>query len=134
VNEHFEIDGVTMAYVARRYPDEGVSGRAMDRLRAQTSTADGVSAMRVTRPSGEYLIVVVCLEDDQLRRLCQRVALGGDAVTLSVEEEQSIGRRVLEVVGGTLADDADQVDTYVNWKGTLGVSPEGSVPTRRPQG
>lgn len=134
MTEHVEIDGLTLSYVARRYADEGTSGRAMERLNAKVSTEDGVSAMRVTRPSGEWLIVVVCLTDAMVRRVQERVALGGEAVELTDDEAESIGRRVVDVVGGAINAGADIVNTRANWKGNLLIGPEGVEPARRPQG
>lgn len=132
--EHVEIDGLTLSYVARRYADEGTSGRAMERLNAKVSTDDGVSAMRVTRPSGEWLIVVMCLTDAKVKRLQERVALGGDPVELTDDEAESIGRRFVDVVGGAVNAGADVVNTRTNWKGNMLLGPEGVEPARRPQG
>lgn len=130
--QHVEIGRGTLSLTARRYADEGTSGRAMERLNAKVE--DGVSALRLTRPSGEWLVVVVCLTDAMVKRVQERVALGGDPVELTDDEGVSIGRRVVDVVLGAFDAGDDGVDTRTNWKGMVNLGPEGIEWASGPQG
>lgn len=127
----YHLDGVDLAYFARVYGDERSSQAAWERGLAKVRPDAGVSAFRVRRPSGEFLVVVVGGSRADARRARERVAWGGELVELTLDEAESVMARFREIMV------AGQHQSVARWGGVGGlmITPEGSAGTgRRPQG